>query len=252
MQRFGLDILIKKVTDLQADLANGKASPIEAIKSLADQETEIRCTFTLPWPWGGETFDLCNVRSINYITGPLGSGKTRLAHKIAESLPGARYLEADRTTDGGAGVREQMAADSALKVRVEQASDWLLEDGAVTTTAMLNLLVELEADDRPVLVIDLIEQGLDQPSQEALMAYLRQRQSNKQPLFLMTRSKAILDLDVVGDDETIILCPANHSPPMQVLPYPGTPGYEAVDTCLASPEVRARTEGMAATMQQVA
>jgi hypothetical protein len=31
------------------------------------------------------------------------------------------------------------------------------------------------------------------------------------------------------------------SPPTRVAPYLGAPGYEAVATCLASPEVRART-----------
>ena len=57
---------------------------------------------------------------------------------------------------------------------------------------------------------------------------------------MLTRSSAILDLTAVGADEAIILCPANHSPPTYVAPYPGTPGYEAVATCLASPEVRAQ------------
>ena len=60
------------------------------------------------------------------------------------------------------------------------------------------------------------------------------------PLFLMTRSPAILDLAAVGPDEAILLCPANHSPPSRVVPYPGAPGYEAAATCLGSPEVRER------------
>jgi hypothetical protein len=68
----------------------------------------------------------------------------------------------------------------------------------------------------------------------------------------MTRSSAILDLGAVGADEAIILCPANHSPPSSVAPYPGAPGYEAVATCLASPQVRARTEGMIAWRPQPA
>jgi hypothetical protein len=34
--------------------------------------------------------------------------------------------------------------------------------------------------------------------------------------------------------------------PSRVAPYPGAPGYEAVATCLASPEVRARTAGVIA------
>jgi hypothetical protein len=50
----------------------------------------------------------------------------------------------------------------------------------------------------------------------------------------------------VSADEAIILCPANHSPPTRVAPYAGAPGYEAVATCLASPDVRARTEGVIA------
>jgi hypothetical protein len=68
----------------------------------------------------------------------------------------------------------------------------------------------------------------------------------------MTRSDVILDLSEVGSDEAIIYCPANHSPPIYVAPYPGAPGYEALATCLASPEVRARTEGMRAQMPQMA
>ncbi|CAH2396364.1 hypothetical protein MES4922_160179 [Mesorhizobium ventifaucium] len=72
------------------------------------------------------------------------------------------------------------------------------------------------------------------------------------PLFLLTRSRAILDLAAVGTDEAIILCPANHSPPTYVAAYPGTPGYEAVATCLASPEVRARTDGVIAWPPQAA
>ena len=55
----------------------------------------------------------------------------------------------------------------------------------------------------------------------------------------------------IGPDETIILCPANHSPPTSVAPFPGAPGYEAAATCLASPEVRARTEGVIAWRPQV-
>ncbi len=68
----------------------------------------------------------------------------------------------------------------------------------------------------------------------------------------MTRSNAILDLAAVGMEEAILYCPANHSPPMLVAPYPGAAGYEAVAMCLASPEVRARTAGVVAWWPQVA
>ena len=63
---------------------------------------------------------------------------------------------------------------------------------------------------------------------------------------MTTRSREILDLASGGAHEAIILCPANHSPPILVDPYPGAPGYEAVATCLASPAVRARTDGVIA------
>jgi hypothetical protein len=59
-------------------------------------------------------------------------------------------------------------------------------------------------------------------------------------------------LAAMGAEEAIIFCPANHSPPISVAPYPGARGYEAVATCLASPEVRARTEGVIAWRPQVA
>jgi hypothetical protein len=83
-------------------------------------------------------------------------------------------------------------------------------------------------------------------------SHLRHRGPGARKLFLMTRSCAILDLAAVGPDEAIIFCPANHSPPMRVAPYPGASGFEAVATCLASPQVRARTEGVIAWRPQVA
>jgi hypothetical protein len=84
------------------------------------------------------------------------------------------------------------------------------------------------------------------------MAHLRYRQTSARMVFLLIRSSAILDLDAVSTDDAIFLCPANHNPPMRVLPYPGTPGYEAVATCLASPEIRARTDDLIATRRQIA
>jgi hypothetical protein len=114
------------------------------------------------------------------------------------------------------------------------------------------LLAELEAEHQGTLIIDMIEQGLDQATQEALMSYLRNRPTTARTLFMLTRSKMILDLGAVTPNEAIIFCPANHSPPMTVHPYPGAPGYEAVATCLASPDVRARTEGVIAWRPAVA
>ena len=95
---------------------------------------------------------------------------------------------------------------------------WLVEDGARRSDALLALVAALEADAPSILVIDMVEQDLDQATQVALIAHLRLRLRKERTLFLMTRSSSILDLDAVGGGETIILCPANHSPPMPSLP----------------------------------
>jgi hypothetical protein len=152
----------------------------------------------------------------------------------------------------GATAREQLDADPALKARVDQTLDWLIEDGAVASDALVAFVVGLESAAADIVVVDMVEQGLDQATQEALIAHLRRRGTGARPLFLLTRSCAILDLAAVGPEEAIIFCPANHSPPMRVAPYPGAAGYEAVATCLASPEVRARTEGVIAWRPEVA
>jgi hypothetical protein len=189
---------------------------------------------------------------LNYIIGPLGSGKTRLAKRLAETLPDAVFLGLDRLEHGGAAARAQLDADPALKSRVDQTLAWLVEDGAAASEALVALLVGLESEGAAMVVVDMVEQGLDQAAQEALIANLRRRGPGARPLFLLTRSCAILDLAAVGAEEAIIFCPANHSPPISVAPYPGASGYEAVATCLASPEVRARTEGVIAWRPQVA
>jgi DNA-binding transcriptional MerR regulator len=241
---------IEKVRGLRGDLARGEAPTARELAKLAGPGTAGGVAFDLPWPWGGERFELGYIRPLNYIIGPLGSGKTRLAQCIAETLPNAAFLGLDRLADGGAAAQARIDADPALGSRVHQTLAWLVEDGATVSDALVALLAGLEADGPAMLVVDMIEQGLDQASQQALIAYLRRRGPDGRPLFMLTRSCAILDLAGVGPDEAIILCPANHSPPRHVAPYPGAPGFEAVATCLASPEVRARTEGVIAWRPQ--
>ncbi len=239
-----------KVRGLRADLVRGQAPAAGELARLLKPSAKFDVAFELPWPWGGERFELGNIRPINYIVGPLGSGKTRLAQRLAETLPDAAFLGLERLTEGGAVAAARLDADPALKSRVDQTLAWLVDEGAAVSEALLALLVGL--DEGPaVLVVDMVEQGLDQATQEALIAHLRQRaKAGARPLFLMTRSSAILDLGAVGPDEAILFCPANHSPPTRVAPYPGSPGCEAVATCLASPEVRARTAGMIAWRTQ--
>lgn len=237
---------VSKVRRLRADLSRGEMPAARELIGVLKAAPEISAAFDLPWPWGGERFELSDIRPLNYIVGPLGSGKTRLAKRLAESLPDAAFVGLDRLANGGAAACASLDADPALKSRVDKSLAILVNDGGVESATLVAVLVALQSESPAILVIDMLEQGLDAATQEALIASLRRRGPNARPLFILTRSSAILDLDHVSADETIILCPANHSPPSRVAPFPGSSGYEAVATCLASPEVRARTEGVIA------
>ena len=77
------------------------------------------------------------------------------------------------------------------------------------------------------------------------MAHLRRRGPGARPLFLLTRSSAILDLAARRARR------GDH--PLSCQPQSAEPGrYEAVATCLASPEVRERTAGVVAWRPEAA
>lgn len=236
---------IEQVRRLRGNLARSHARTTAVLAGLVAPGVDVAIAFDLPWPWGGERFELRRIRARNFITGPLGSGKTRLARAIADTVAGAAFLGLERLADDGAATQSRLRADPALKARVDLSLAWCADEGATISLPLIALLAVLESE-ACVLVIDMVEQGLDQATQEALIAHLRNRASAAPPLFLLTRSRAILDLETVGLDETVILCPANHGPPIMVAPYRHAPGYEAALSCLASPEVRARTDGIIA------
>jgi len=234
---------LERVRGLRGELREGREATLEDVVAVLSPGARRPVSFPLPWPWAGEPFELPDVRPLPHITGPLGSGKTRLAGAIAAALPGTAFLGLDRLTDGGAVARARLAADLGLKNRVEQALAWLVEDGASETAALVALLAGMETQGPAALVVDMIEEGLDRATQQALIAWLRRRGPGARPLFFLTRSDVILDLEAVGPDETLVFCPANHAPPFCVAPFRGAPGFEALASCLAPPEVRARTAG---------
>lgn len=235
---------VHRVRDLRAAIAAGRAPTLHDLVDLAGPDAELVCAFDLPWPWGGERFELRRRPGLTWITGPLGSGKTRLARAIAEHISGGRFLPMERV-DG-----PLPPIDPELAGRVEAATAWLLEDGATASPALSMLLAALEDETPAALVIDMVEQGLDETTERAVAAHLRRRGPDATPLFLMTRSSAMLDLEAAGPDEAILYCPPNHSPPVLVTPRPGASGYQAVADCLAPPQVRARTAGMVAALPE--
>lgn len=219
---------------LEAIRAGNVPAPVD-YADLAKTARGPSVCFALPWPWDGEAFSFTDIPTLSFITGPLGSGKTRLAQKIAKHLPGSVFLEMDRT------------AESPVRTkRIIEAETWIVGEGGTPSLALDALLAALTSPDRPSLVIDLVERGLDQPTQIAFMSFLRRRPAASGHIVLLTRSTAILDLAEVGPDEAVLFCPANYSLPMRIAPIPGAKGYEALESCLATPNVRARTEGVIA------
>ena len=237
---------VAEVHRLRAALRADASRGIGDLPTLMMPPAPVVASFALPWPWGGETFDVVQPRALNFIIGPLASGKTQLAKRLSEILPGASFLGLERLADGCAAAHTRLARDPDLKTRVDSALAWLADEGADICDALIALITCLEDDAPAHFIIDLIEQDLSGVTQEALARFLRRRGRDPRPLFVMTRSSSILDLDQIAPDDSIILCPPNHSPPTYVTAHPGAPGYEMVAMCLAAPEVRQRTKGVIA------
>jgi DNA-binding transcriptional MerR regulator len=229
----------RKVADLRGRLAAGRAPSVADLAELSRQPATPAVAFDLPWPWGGERFELAELRPLIWIVGSMGSGKTRLALSLVDALPGAAFIGLDRLEADPA-----KSADVALTRRAEEAAAWLLEDGATASPALTALLMALEAGGEGAILVDMIEQDLDEATQVAAAAYLRRRGAAARPVIALTRSSAMLDLAEVGPNEALLLCPANHAPPSLVAPYPGAAGYEALATCLGPPDVRARADAV--------
>ncbi len=241
-----LQMMAGAVSDLLATAASGELSGLDSLPQFMRPTPSSVASFELPWPWGGETFHVEQPARLNFIIGPLASGKTRFAKRLAGVLPDADFVCLDRVDSKGLDARKLLDKHKDLEARVDTALNWFAGEGAEVNDALTALVARLEADGPSVLVIDLIEHGLSGPSQNALGRYLRRQTSRLRPLYIMTRSTSILDLEQVGPDERIILCPPNQDPPTYVAPYQGAVGFETVAMCLAAPEVRERMTGVIA------
>ena len=234
-----LQACISEVHQFQQELGRDHSTNRSASETIKNKPALPSLRLSLPWPWDGEQFNIPVPGRINFITGPLASGKTQLAKAIADELDNGEFIGLDRLD------RSQTDAHlCACKVRNTLAQ--LQAHGAITNEALTTLVKLFDAKTESVLVIDLIEQDLEQTTQEALMHYLRDRPNDAAPIFIMTRSSTILNMNKIKKGERIIFCPANHSLPMIVEPVSGSIGYEAMNSCLATPIVRARSAGVVA------
>jgi DNA-binding transcriptional MerR regulator len=151
--------MMDSLRSLREGLARGETPTAGELSRLTAPDAGLGVAFDLPWPWGGERFELRNIKPLTYITGPLGSGKTRIARRLAETLPDAAFVGLERSADGGAVARANLENDPALRSRVDRALAWLVEDGATVSDALSILLASLEAAQPSILVVDLVEQG---------------------------------------------------------------------------------------------
>ncbi len=235
-----LDATLDRVRGLRDELARGLMPAPGELARLLQPDTRPALEFELPWPWGGERFALSDIRPSTTSSARWAAarrGSRCASPSVSRALSSCRWT-APRAMPPPRGCAKTPPCDRASMPR--WPGSW--RTAPPDPRPWSRCWPASKAEGPAAIVVDMVEQGLDHATQEALIAHLRRRGAEARPLFLLTRSSAFLDLAAVGAHESILLCPANHSPPTYVAPFEGAPGYEAVATCLATPEVRARTQ----------
>ena len=69
--------MIEKVRRLRDGLARDEAPTVRELARLTAPHAGLSVAFDLPWPWGGERFELTHILPLSYITGPLGCESSR-------------------------------------------------------------------------------------------------------------------------------------------------------------------------------
>lgn len=94
-------------------------------------------------PSGGERFELLEIRALNYITRPIGSGMNRFARSLSQSLPDAALLGLDRLDSNGTHLSNRLATDGNRKEGIDRARAWIIDEGGASSDALTSLLAAL-------------------------------------------------------------------------------------------------------------
>jgi DNA-binding transcriptional MerR regulator len=76
---------VDRVRSVRADLVRGQAPATGELARLLKPTTELNVTLELPWPWGGESFELADIQPLNYIIGPLGQWQNQIGPAFGRS-----------------------------------------------------------------------------------------------------------------------------------------------------------------------
>ncbi|MCS6760640.1 MAG: MerR family transcriptional regulator [Candidatus Devosia symbiotica] len=122
-------LIAAKIRDLPGTLAQGAEPELQVLQQLVGQASEPAVDFNLLCPWGDDRFTLRDLAARTFIIGPLGSGKTRLAMRLAETLDDTAFLDLARLENDSAAAQARIMSESTLRARVDKALGWMVEDG---------------------------------------------------------------------------------------------------------------------------